>query len=206
LNSSLRRCLLDPVPEIAYAARLLDSAVTAHLSGEADEARTLLRQADIPTIRNWTESLWGPGGPWSKPITGITAPPTLPKHQRVSARMPNAAERRALHERDGLHCRFCGIPLVRKEVRARICRIYSESAPWGRTNASQHAALQAMMLQYDHLLPHARGGTNDLVNVVITCAPCNYGRWNRTLDEVGLDNPLEHAPVQSAWDGLERFR
>lgn len=206
MTSPPRRCLRYPVPEIAEAARLLDLAVAAHLAGEAGDAGTLFRQADLPAIRSWTESLWGPGGPWSTPITALTAPPTLPRHLRVRARMPNAAERRSLHERDGLHCRFCGIPLVRKEVRARISRVYPEAVPWGRTNASQHAALQAMMLQYDHLLPHARGGGNELENVVITCAPCNYGRWNRTLDEVGLDNPLNYAPVQSAWDGLERFR
>jgi hypothetical protein len=65
---------------------------------------------------------------------------------------------------------------------------------------------KAMWLQYDHLLTHARSGNNDLENIVITCAPCNYGRWNRTVEEVGLIDPRTREPVRSAWDGLERFR
>ncbi|MCX6971643.1 MAG: HNH endonuclease [Verrucomicrobia bacterium] len=57
-----------------------------------------------------------------------------------------------------------------------------------------------------HLLPHARGGTNDLENIVITCAPCNYARMNHTLEEVGLIDPRTREPIKSTWDGLERFR
>jgi 5-methylcytosine-specific restriction endonuclease McrA len=63
-----------------------------------------------------------------------------------------------------------------------------------------------MWLQYDHLLPHARGGTNDLGNIVITCAPCNFARMNYTLEEIGLLDPRTREPVRSDWDGLERFR
>lgn len=62
-----------------------------------------------------------------------------------------------------------------------------------------------MWVQYDHLVPHARGGNNDLKNIVITCAPCNYGRWNKLVEEVGLRDPRDREPVQSTWDGLERF-
>lgn len=63
-----------------------------------------------------------------------------------------------------------------------------------------------MWLQYDHLLPHARGGDNNLDNIVITCAPCNFGRMNWTLEEVGLIDPRTRQPVHSAWTGLEHFR
>ena len=63
-----------------------------------------------------------------------------------------------------------------------------------------------MDLHYDHLLPHARGGTNDFENMLVTCAPCNCGRDNLTLEEVGLSDPRLREPVRSAWDGLERFR
>lgn len=76
----------------------------------------------------------------------------------------------------------------------------------GSRNIDQHAAFQAMWLQYDHLLPHARGGDNSLDNVVITCAPCNFGRMNWTLDEVGLIDPRTRQHVRSVWTGLEQFR
>lgn len=203
---ALRRCLRDPIPEIAQAARYLDEAVTAHLDGAFNRAEELIRLADMPVVREWTESLWGRNSLYAKPITGATAPPTLPKDQRVPVRMPNAIEKLFLHEREGYHCRFCGIPVIRKEVRERIKVRYPNALSWGRTNLSQHSAFQAMWLQYDHVLPHARGGDNALENVVITCAPCNYGRWNRTLDEVGLFDPRTLPPIRSSWDGLERFR
>ncbi len=160
----------------------------------------------MPAIREWTESLWGANSLYVNVRKVPGAPPSLPKDQRVKVRMPTVAEKTMLHERDGYHCRFCGIPLIRMEIRKRIKNIYPESLSWGRTNLTQHAAFQAMWLQYDHLLPHARGGNNDIDNVVITCAPCNYGRWHYTVEEVGLTDPRNREPVRSGWQGLEHFR
>ena len=88
----------------------------------------------------------------------------------------------------------------------RSKKAYPEALTWGSKNIDQHAAFQAMWLQYDHLLPHARGGDNNLDNIVITCAPCNFGRMNWTLDEVGLIDPRTRQPARSVWTGLEEFR
>lgn len=206
MNRALRNCLRDPIPEIAEAARLLDQAVSAHEAGSREEAGELIRRADIPVIRDWTESLWGSRSPYVKPVPMPDLHPSLPKDQRIEVRMPTTAEKRALHERDGYHCRFCGIPLIRMEVRKKVKEHYPESLSWGSTNPTQHAAFQAMWVQYDHLLPHARGGGNSLENLLITCAPCNYGRGHHLIEEVGLADPRNRPPVRSDWDGLERFR
>lgn len=82
---------------------------------------------------------------------------------------------------------------------------YPESLPWGGTNPEQHAAFQCMWLQFDHILPHARGGDNSVNNVVVTCAPCNYGRSSKVLCEVGLIDPRGLPVHTTSWDGLERF-
>ena len=201
-----RSCFRDPIPEIAEAAHYLDEAVSAHLVGHTDLAEELIRRADMPSVREWTESLWGSNSPFVKYRTVADAPPSFPKEHRVKVRMPSAAEKEELHRRDGYHCRFCGIPVIRMEIRNRIREVYREALPWGSNNPEQHAAFQAMWLQYDHLLPHARGGNNSFENMVITCAPCNFGRMNYTLEEVGLIDPRMREPVGSAWDGLERFR
>jgi len=161
--------------------------------------------ADMPAVREWTESLWGKNSPYVSPQHVQAAPTPLPEDQRVKARMPTSSEIVQLHARDGFHCRFCGIPVVRPEVRKRIAAAYPRALPWGRRNPEQHAAFQAMWAQYDHLIPHAMGGNNDLENVVVTCAPCNFGRMSYSLEEVGLADPRMRAPVRSAWDGLERF-
>ncbi len=60
-----------------------------------------------------------------------------------------------------------------------------------------------MWLQNDHIIPHSRGGHTTLDNMVITCAPCNFGRMEYTLAEVGLADPRDRPPVISDWDGLE---
>lgn len=204
--ASVRTCLRDPIPEIAETARLLESAVQAHFDGHATLAHELIRDTNLPVIREWTESLWGSNSPYVQYRPVQDAPPSIPKDQRIKLRMPTTAEKNALHQRDGFHCRFCGIPLIRKEVRERIKRAYPEALPWGSRNIDQHAAFQAMWLQYDHVIPHARGGDNSLDNIVITCAPCNFGRMNWTLDEVGLIDPRTRKPVLSTWTGLEDFR
>ena len=202
----LRTCLRDPIPEIFDAARYLDAAVSAYLVGKWAVADELIRLADIPAITEWTESLWGAGGPWTCPLSVENPLPSVLRDQRLKARMPAPSEMRAILARDGFHCRFCRIPVVRRETRSLIRREFPEVLRWGNRNKDQHAGFQAMWLQYDHILPHARGGTHDLNNILVTCAPCNNGHSNLTLEEVGLADPRSRAPLRSMWDGLERFR
>jgi predicted restriction endonuclease len=94
----------------------------------------------------------------------------------------------------------------RRVTTDRIRKAYPQELPWGKANIDQHAAFQAMWAQYDHIRPHSHGGTSDLDNIVVTCAPCNFGRMSFSLEEVGLADPRAREPVTTAWDGLERFR
>lgn len=204
--ASPRTCLKDPIPAIWDAAETLRAAVDAHLSGDKAEASRLFAAADMPEVRDWTESIWGKG--WKtlvQPRSIPGAPPYLPKDQRLPVRMPDRAGEAAIVARDGYHCRFCGIPVIHRRVREKAKALYPEAVSWGSTNLSQHAAFQAMWMQFDHLVPHSRGGTNDLQNVLITCAPCNYGRFHYTIEELDLLNPLDREPVRSEWTGLEEF-
>lgn len=199
-----RRCFRDPIPEIFEAAKYLDAA-ESFLSGDMVQTVYLIREADMPEIREWTESIWGKNSPYVHVKKIPDASPYLPKDQRITTRMPTTRQKRALLERDGFRCRFCGAPVIRAEVRAFLHKQFPEALPWGSKNIEQHAAFQAMWVQYDHIIPHAHGGDNNLNNLVITCAPCNYGRMNYLLEEVGLKNPLDFPPVRSEWDGLERI-
>lgn len=206
VTDQLRRCLREPIPEIADAARLLDAATTAHLMGEYALVGELIRAANMPAVREWTNSLWGANSPHVLYRGTPSAHPRVPSEDREAARMPSSEVVQRLHDRDGYHCRFCGIPIIRREIRLRFIAKYPELKIWGRTNNEQHAAFQAMWVQYDHVVPHARGGSHEIENLVVTCAPCNYGRMSYTLEEVNLADPREREPVKSNWDGLERFR
>jgi hypothetical protein len=40
-----------------------------------------------------------------------------------------------------------------------------------------------VLLEVDHLHPVARGGSNDITNLITACQPCNSGKSDKTLDE-----------------------
>lgn len=205
IDATTRLCLRDPIPEITEAARTLDEAVSAHLRGDSASAEHLIRSTNTPILRDFIESMWGANSPHVR-VRPVALPlPSNAPTEKVTQRMPSAAEKQALHDRDGYNCRFCGIPVIRKEVRVKIAAVYPTALPWGRQNALQHAAFQVLWAQYDHVIPHAHGGTNDPSNMVVACAACNYARVAYTLEEVGLSDPRLREPVRSNWDGLERF-
>jgi hypothetical protein len=204
---SPRRCLLEPIQEILEAARLLDQAANAHLVGDTRLAQALIRQADMPAIAGWTDSIWGRHNQDVLRIRMVAgAPPVLPLAERPRPRAPTSEAKRAIVKRDGYHCRFCGIAVIDKTIRTLLRGAYPDALRWGRSNAEQHAAFQCMWLQYDHVLPNGRGGASSEDNLVVTCAPCNFGRMERTLDEVGLKDPRLNDIKPSKWDGLERIR
>lgn len=197
-------CLRPPIPEVFAAAKYLDAAVSAHMIGDSELAEHLIRAANMDEVRAWTESLWGKASPYVRPRALPHSPPVLSRGERVVERMPTGAVLAELHSRDGFHCRFCGIPVIRKVVRVFLGKLYPAALRWERTNLSQHAAFQAMWAQYDHVLAHARGGDNSIENTIVTCAPCNFAKMNYTLDELGLSDPRIRHPLKSDWGGLER--
>ncbi len=149
ISTSFRTCLLEPEPKIFEAAQILDDAVTAHLEGQTEVARDLFVRTNLPEIRNWTEKLWGRGSAKRYRILPKSPKPATMTLIPAEVRMPTKADKQKIIARDGYHCRFCGIPVIREEVRSliRSFACYQEAVPWGTTNTTQHAAFQAMWLQ-----------------------------------------------------------
>ena len=201
-----RRCLREPIPQIAEAQALLDEAANAHLAGDRARAAERIAAANMPQIREWTDTIWGRHNADILRIRKVpNAPPSLALALRPKPRHPGAALRRRVVARDGYHCRFCRIPVMDRRIRTLLRAVYPEALGWGAKNGEQHAAFQCMWLQYDHVLPNGRGGESTFENLVITCAPCNFGRMERTLEEVGVMEPTPAVTSQSNWDGLERL-
>ena len=180
--------------------------MNAHLWGERDVAEELLHQADDKVVWDWLDSVWGKETTYNRPRRMLNSPPVFPKDQRAKPREAMDETKRLIHQRDGYYCRFCKISVIRGKVRATIRKEFPKAVPWEGTNATQHAAFQCIWAQYDHILPHARGGRSDIDNVYLTCAACNYGRGNYLLEDFDLLHPSLHAPRQGSWDGLENFR
>jgi hypothetical protein len=74
MSPVLRTCFRNPIPEIQEAAGYLDGAVSAHLAGDATLADFLIGKADIPAIREWTESIWGAASPYVIKTIHLAAP------------------------------------------------------------------------------------------------------------------------------------
>lgn len=197
----MKSCLREPIPELEEAARLLDAAASALLLGKSRLASDLVEVSDFGAIRDWTESLWGKNSPYVQP----SRLPSAERLEPAGPRMPSMAVKRQIHLRDGYRCRFCGIPVIRAEVRQHFQRLLPTRAIWGSSNQEQHAAFQAMWAQYDHVVPYRRGGQSTLENMVLTCAPCNFGRMDYLCEEVGLVDPRDRDPVRSDWSGIERM-
>ena len=195
-----KRCFRDPINEIFDAAKYLDAAVSAHLNGHNALSKDLFSLANDPKIWEWTDSIWGKNSEY----VSVTKMDNLHTSPKAKSRMPSVLQKKELHERDGHHCRFCGIPVIRAEIRKVLHNHYPISIPWGSKNSAQHAAFQCMWAQYDHVVPHSGGGANDLANLVITCAACNFGKMEYTLKELDLLDPRDFEPIISTWDGLER--
>lgn len=210
--TNLRRALCTPIPAIFDAAERLIAAMECHKLGDAVKAEEHLRAANSMEVWAYTDQAWGKGSLARYAFSVIeNSPVHFALADRPKPRMPSSQTCRSVIARDGYHCRFCGIPVIHPTMRRLIQNAYPEAVSWGSTNETQHAAFQCMWLQFDHVVPNGRGGDSSLDNIVIACAPCNFGRMNATIEEARLVHPLLLEPqviwhLHDKWDGLERFR
>lgn len=111
---TLRTCFLLPPPEAHEAARFLQQAYIAHQQGDKLSAAFLIKQANMPAIRAWTESLWGKASPHVMArVIPLAAPIT-----KIKVRMPNSVEKAELHKRDVIIVGFVAyLSSVRKFVK-----------------------------------------------------------------------------------------
>ena len=205
-----RRCLLEPVPAIYQAQDLLNKAADHHLADEQDRKRAekAICEADFLEIEIWMESIWGSYSPaihrrW---IEG----PDKFLGDKDELRYPDRELKQKVIDRDGYHCRWCGIPVISIEAHDHLKKVYPKAFRWGPKNRNRHkhAAFQAMthVESHDHVIPWSRGGHTSLENLVVSCSPCNAGRSNFLPEEMCLIRPIpEDGPwIKTDWDGLKR--
>jgi len=187
-----------------WAAFVLEEAASAHLEGDDRRAPELIAATNRQEFRLFLDTLWGATSKYNSPIDGARLGHSIyALAQETSVeRMPSAAAMREIVQRDGYRCRYCSIPVIPKEVRVILHKAYPDALPWGRKNAEQHSAFQALWMQFDHVVPHSMNGGNSLDNVVICCAGCNFGKSNYPLEKLGLANPFDSPPITSGWNGL----
>ena len=203
-----RRCLREPLPELFKAAFLLEEAVNAHLNGFYDTVKQRLNDTNTKSIREFSGSLWHSAKKYPEQVHYLRRRQVHdlpPRKDRAKDRHPSADMKRSILQRDGYVCRYCGVPTIPVEVRRKLHSLYPDELPWPRVDAIQHAAFQALWLQFDHVIPHSYGGCNDIENIVVSCGICNFGKGGFHIEELGLIDPRTVHPRSSCWNGLTQL-
>jgi len=199
----VRNSFLEPIAELDLAAKLLDAAADALMLGFRDLAALLIVRADRPEILSYTLRICSK---LSEDVHCQTKlPRTLPREARAEARMPPKETQYSIFWRDGWRCRYCGTKVISRAARKNLITIFPEQTKWVAKEFQRHSALYAMAASLDHVVPHSRGGKNELSNFVTACYCCQFGRGQFTLEEVQFNDPLQHPPIVAGWDGLTRL-
>ncbi len=110
----------------------------------------------------------------------------------------------AIHRRDSWTCRYCRAKTIAPPVLRFLSEIYPDEFPYHPNwKAGQvHPAYLLVSTSLDHVDPGGRGGSwLDQDNLVTACWPCNTGKADLRLAEVGW-TLLSEGEVRSDWDGL----
>lgn len=122
-------------------------------------ALSLLVRGRVEAVTDETHAISGASRTFSIPTV-------LRLRRYVNVPMRGAHwSRRAVFQRDGYRCIFCGIRVGDRRKGVILTR-------------------QDFTL--DHLIPRSRGGKNTWGNTACACAPCNQRKGDRTPDEAGM--------------------
>lgn len=101
-----------------------------------------------------------------------------------------ASIERELMERDGYTCQYCRMPVLPGSAFTKFRdQVGAGNFPTVGTNAQRHGIKLVFSGTLDHVEPHSRGGRTTPENLVTCCWPCNYGKSEYTLTELGLEDP-----------------
>lgn len=119
-----------------------------------------MRSANRALIKRGIVSVWSP-----RPIEGWRKDKIFRKQLSWEARLWVA-------KRDGFRCAYCGLPSVLHESIKAIL-------PIGHIPVMN---LRPFLFEVDHIIPCAKGGSNDPDNLCLACGPCNRRKAKRDVE------------------------
>lgn len=200
---------MPPPKEAVEVVRLFDLTADALLRGEIEQADSLIALADIASLYDHAQKLWGSSDPkihrWSvKAAYKARTANLVPKAERDKAD-PGVPMKREIFKRDGWHCLYCGILVMSAEAFKALKAFELPALRWGDTNKDQHLGATLIWGVLDHVVPLSAGGRTNPENLVTSCWLCNGAKWNATLGEAELNDPRSRLPIMDDWDGLTRL-
>ena len=162
-------------------------------SNDIDSSRQQLAAHPGDAEREWFDKHAQNSGEWRRkalrkatPVAGETLDPNKDFSKFLTL----------ILERDNFRCCYCSHTVfTRKRLKALHMALGNESSPLGVKNSEMSGHYLVLCATLDHGVPHSLGGRTDPENLVTSCWPCNYGKMNFTLEQIGLDDPRSRAPL-----------
>lgn len=177
------------------------TALQEVINGNLESARSILKASRDHDLRIWFDVHAQNTGTWRYKALGKIA-----SRQDLSLDPVKSFSslERGLFTRDNYRCRYCGSGIVPKRAFKEAQQMLgSNCLPLGRTNRERSGFYLMFAGTLDHVIPWSLGGRTDASNLVTSCWSCNYGKSNYTLEQLGLDHPLDREPVGDlAWTNL----
>lgn len=195
-------CPLRPPSWFDGQILIFAQAVEKLLSGQREESIALLCTLRNREMKEWCIEHGQVSGRFRK--RGLNSPDEspIPETSRDPTKSPKKYQN-AVFLRDGYRCRYCGSRLIAQDaIKSFASALDSEVFVKGRKASENHGIVHAAWPVADHIIPWNLGGRTTLDNLVSSCGPCNYGKYNWTIQQMGIQNPLSGDPISDDWDGL----
>ena len=169
--------------------QLLVDAITYASAGKIELARSILRNSRDLEMRTWYHVHAQNIATWRSETLTMEAPePILP----LDPENRFSKFESILFARDNYQCRYCADPVIPKKVFKKAqSLIGSTDLPLGRTNLTRSGFYLIFVATLDHVMPWSLGGRTDESNLVTSCWSCNYGKADFTVEQIGINNPLD---------------
>jgi 5-methylcytosine-specific restriction endonuclease McrA len=188
-----RRAPLEKPKWIEESLEELSKALNLAEVGKGDEARKVLQQSPDLKLRKWFSDHGQNSGVWRQKALSVPTPvPIAPLDLETKLNKFEVP----IFTRDNCHCRYCGSKVIAKKDFKKMQRLLGEEDfPLKGGNEGRSGYFLMFCASLDHVFPRSLGGATDEENLVTCCWPCNYGKSNYTLGQIGLDDPFARAPT-----------
>lgn len=168
-------------------------ALISESQGDFDRAKLSLAENKGDSLRIWFDEHAQNAGEWRRKALKNPVPSYSGELDPVKSfgqfLMP-------ILTRDNFRCRYCSSTVI---PRSRLTKVHSSLGsfyfPLGRKNSEMSGFYLTSCATLDHVIPHSLGGRTDESNLVTSCWPCNYGKMNYTLEQIGIVNPFSKSPL-----------
>jgi 5-methylcytosine-specific restriction endonuclease McrA len=168
-------------------------------SGDQTEAFEELAKLPSEELRSYyrEHAIWA-----YKTRAKISTPKNLISYK--GKRMPSDEEKKIIFDRDGYTCQYCGIPVVSSEnFKKASLLIGSNYFSVEKSDRRAHGVKLMFSATWDHVVPFRISGNSGLTNLVTCCWGCNFGKYEFSLEDLGLDDPRKNPKRGSQeWTGL----